>query len=166
MSAPRKVVTTIGEFTQWVEEVGYYFTHKPGEGKEMEYLARGSEARGRRVIISSPDFLSKATRAVRRMPTTNCCTGVHAKGSALIAERPPRNAWEWYSVLQHYRAPTRLLDWSDSAFVALLRDHLVDPAKGGRKAWNVPVVWTFESMHAKPVCEAAVGNCGVGLGRG
>jgi len=27
--------------------------------------------------------------------------------------------WEWYFLQQHYRCPTRLLDWTDSALVAL-----------------------------------------------
>jgi hypothetical protein len=37
----------------------------------------------------------------------------------LALEREPRSDWEWYFLMQHYRAPTRLLDWSDSALVAL-----------------------------------------------
>lgn len=37
----------------------------------------------------------------------------------ITIEREPRNEWEWYFLMQHYRAPTRLLDWTDSALVAL-----------------------------------------------
>jgi len=35
-----------------------------------------------------------------------------------IDERP-QDEWEWMFLMQHHRAPTRLLDWSESAMVAL-----------------------------------------------
>lgn len=40
-------------------------------------------------------------------------------GMQLVTEWQPENKWEWYFVMQHYGAPTRLLDWSDGALVAL-----------------------------------------------
>ena len=41
------------------------------------------------------------------------------KALPLVAERAPRDDWEWYFLMQHYRAPTRLLDWTDAALIAL-----------------------------------------------
>jgi FRG domain len=41
------------------------------------------------------------------------------RGGLLMASSQPRGDWEWYFLMQHYRAPTRLLDWTDSALVAL-----------------------------------------------
>jgi len=41
------------------------------------------------------------------------------RGPQFLSELPPTDSWGWYFLMQHYRAPTRLLDWTDSALVAL-----------------------------------------------
>jgi FRG domain len=41
------------------------------------------------------------------------------RGGQLITERAPVDKWEWYFLMQHHGAPTRLLDWSDAALVGL-----------------------------------------------
>lgn len=37
----------------------------------------------------------------------------------LIPGRLPRDRWEWYFLMQHYRVPTRLLDWTESPMIGL-----------------------------------------------
>jgi hypothetical protein len=41
--------------------------------------------------------------------------------------------WEWYFLMQHHGVPTRLLDWSDGALIALhfaVRDKTIPPTSG------------------------------------
>src|SRR5271165_1948883 len=41
------------------------------------------------------------------------------RGSQLAGEGKPTDHWERYFLMEHYGVPTRLLDWSDGALVAL-----------------------------------------------
>jgi len=41
------------------------------------------------------------------------------RGAQLLTGREPQDEFDWYFMMQHFGAPTRLLDWSDGALIAL-----------------------------------------------
>src|SRR6185437_1009698 len=76
------------------------------------------------------------------------------RGVQMLSEREPQDQWEWYILMRHHNAPTRLLDWTDSALIALyfaLRSSLPE---------NVPpAVWALDPVRLNQVvcnCDSVV----------
>lgn len=65
----------------------------------------------------------------------------------LIQGRVPADKWEWYFLMQHYGAPTRLLDWTDNPLVALyfaVADH---PGDCDAAVWALNPWWLNRKLR-------------------
>jgi hypothetical protein len=65
----------------------------------------------------------------------------------LIQGRVPVDKWEWYFLMQHYGAPTRLLDWTDNPLLALyfaVADH---PGNSDAAVWVLNPFWLNRGLR-------------------
>ncbi len=66
-----------------------------------------------------------------------------SRGRHLLVEHEPRTEWEWYFLMQHFKAPTRLLDWTTGSLIALyfaLNSYL----PGSPEVHADPAVWVLD----------------------
>ena len=68
-----------------------------------------------------------------------------------LCDTMPGDDWEWYFLMQHYGGPTRLLDWSDGALMALhfaIRDY--PEANGDALVYALDSGWLSDLLDEGP----------------
>ncbi|MGH9627463.1 MAG: FRG domain-containing protein [Bryobacteraceae bacterium] len=139
MQAPRRKVSSIAEFAEWVEEVAERFTD--ADGYEVPWFRGVGE-----FTFKLIPGLYRTEQGKEKLADDELRSEFRRKALPLVADRAPRDDWEWYFLMQHYRAPTRLLDWTDSALVALYFALTSSPPQSGRaqgQARTKPAVWAL-----------------------
>ena len=138
---PDEKVATLGKF---VERVGEFRRSWGLEDKELWF--RG-ERRKHSTILRPQLYRPPKDRSMKPVPEL---LGIENKlyddfqrcAVQLCNEKTPEEDWDWdsYFLMQHHNAPTRLLDWSDGALMALhfaVRDKAKDD-------FDDPVVYVME----------------------
>jgi hypothetical protein len=65
----------------------------------------------------------------------------------LIQGRVPPGKWEWYFLMQHYGAPTRLLDWTDNPLLGLYFAVEGHPQNCDAAVWALDPDWLNRKLR-------------------
>lgn len=77
-------------------------------------------------------------------------------GTPLTQSGMAYGKWHWYFLMQHYRVPTRLLDWSTSPLVALYFA-VSEESTSDRAVWIVDP-WRWNRAHVKGLYGPAIAD--------
>jgi hypothetical protein len=108
---------------------------RPGEEETLWYRAQPEENLGLTPKLYRPEYRGAYEAEIRQE--------FQSRATQLKEGRLPQTKYDWYFLMQHYGAPTRLLDWTENPLVALyfavrtLRD-----SKDNARKYN-PVVWVL-----------------------
>jgi hypothetical protein len=109
-------MTPLTEYLEQVERIRSVWTRgkkPPRKGEEETLWFRGHRCADWRLIpkLYRMEYKGADENEIRQE--------FQSRALQLIQGRLPATKWEWYFLMQHYGAPTRLLDWTDNFLVAL-----------------------------------------------
>jgi FRG domain len=119
MASKNSRVGSVSEFLKWVSETRKNWKKREEYGSEWVPWFRG-EPRADYATALRPKLFRKDAKLKELLyEEQELRLEFWRRGVQLTAEERPIDTWERYFLMQHYSVPTRLLDWSDGALVAL-----------------------------------------------
>jgi hypothetical protein len=159
-----KVVRSLGEYFETVRRIRGRWK----VAKRYELWFRAESAAHKRTHLQPGIYRPRETgkrRSVKRLlALENELYEEFRRCASQLSDIKPdgEEEWEWdsYFLMQHHGVPTRLLDWSDGALIALhfaVRDKPIPP-KTGSIIYILDPYWLLEHLDKQPDRKEAQGR--------
>lgn len=125
-------IQTLSEFITKIETLKY---EHEASGKNPELLFRGQREDKKLLPKLARLNLNGSIKEIEKLMLDE-----FKRASLPLAEFEPKDNWDWLALAQHHGLPTRLLDWTYSALVALWFA-VQNPPKGSANG----VVWVLKT---------------------
>ena len=139
---PRVAVRPIDSWSEFVDIIqgwpGFRNWCFRGQGK-ADWFLQPSLARHIEVSKVSPKAWRLQEERIRRI--------FERKSHLFLSDRPSNDELEWLALMQHHGAPTRLLDFTFSPYVAAF--FALERAEKDAAIWalNLPLLWQIHDRH-------------------
>jgi hypothetical protein len=113
VARPYATVGTLAKYLEIVDQIWTDWTDEQGHISDIWFRGQGNCQWSLVPSALRPPYVSVSEHRYRHEFT------LRAQPFLAEATVAPVSDWDWYFLMQHYGLPTRLLDWSESALVAL-----------------------------------------------
>lgn len=120
-------ITSIDDFDRWRSQLSHKTQHILFRGQSFTWPLLPSICRG----VKASDIVHTEKLLIQEFK----------KSAGRCLHKKPDNDWDWLVVAQHHGLPTRLLDWTDSPYIALW--FALDNASSNNSR---PVVWVMTPL--------------------
>jgi hypothetical protein len=139
-----------GEFLAWVNELQGSWCFRGQRNAQWNLDTSLDRAVRRDLTFGNSTFAAKGGvyHLARKPQISELLFLFQQQAHQYVAELPSSDdLGSWFALMQHHGAPTELLDWTKSSYVALYFAFEEEPPENGCALWAINLDWLEQKAH-------------------